>query len=119
MTGYDATLQALTLLNYTDAHGAADHRQNAPFTKRALSVLNLLLADILPLTGGDYAPLTTLAAPLPLTDTLAMRLLVPGLAMHFAAGEGDGDNYNRFSQEYTARRSAVCRPARRILDVMP
>ena len=119
MTGYDAAQQALILLNYTDAEGAADQRQNVEFIKRALPVLNTLLADILPLTGGEYAPLATLASPLPLTDTLAMRLLVPGVAMHFAAGEGDGDNYNRFSQEYTTRRSAVRRPARRILDVMP
>ncbi len=119
MTGYDAAQQALILLNYTDAAGSADHRQNAEFTSRALPVLNALLADILPLTGGEYAPLATLATPLPLSDTLAMRLVVPGMAMHFAAGEGDGDNYNRFSQEYTARRSAVRRPARRILDVMP
>ncbi len=115
MTGYDAALQALTLLGYT----AADGRQNTEFTNRALPVLNALLADILPLTGGDYTPLATLAAPLPIPDTLAMRLLVPGVAMHFAAVEGDGDSYNRFSQEYTARRSAVRRPARRILDVMP
>jgi hypothetical protein len=119
VTGYDATQQALCLLGYTAAEGAADHRQNVEFARRALPVLNALLADILPLTGGEYAPLATLADPLPITDTLAMRLLVPGVAMHFAAGEGDGDNFNRCSQEYTARRSAVRRPARRILDVMP
>ncbi len=119
MTGYDATQQALCLLGYTTAEGAADNRQNIEFTRRALPIINALLADILPLAGSEYAPLVSLAAPLPISETLAMRLLVPGLAMHFAAGEGDGDNFNRFSQEYTARRSAVSRPARRIRDVLP
>ena len=119
MTGYDATMQALTLLNYTAAHGGADSRQNTVFTRRALPILHTLLADILPLTGGTYTPLTSLADPLPVSDTLALRLVVPGMAMHFAAGEGDGDSFNRFSLEYASRRSAVSRPARRIRDVMP
>lgn len=119
MTGFDATMQALTLLNYTAADGGTDSRQNAAFTRRALPILHTLLADILPLSGGSYTPLGSLAEDLPVSDELALRLVVPGMAMHFAAGEGDGDSLNRFALEYTTRRSAVSRPARRIRDVMP
>ena len=119
MTGYDATMQALCLLNYTTTDGDADRRQNAPFVRRALPIINTLLADILPLTGSTYQPLTILTENLPLDDTLIMQLFLPGMAMYFAAGEGDGDAYNRFAQEYMSRRSRVQRPARRIRDVMP
>lgn len=119
MTGYDVTRQALILLGYTDPTGEIDSRQNGEQLRRALPVLGTVLADIRHLQGLAPVQVESLADPLPVSDDIALRVLVPGVAMYLAQGENDGDSYNRFSQEYLQKRSGVPREARRVLDVQP
>ncbi len=119
MTGFDLIEQALTLLNYTIPTGGNDPRQNTEQMRRALPVLNTVLADIRKIQRMPPLPLCNLAQELPVSEEVAMLVMVPGVAMHLAQGENDGDSYNRFSAEYAQRRSSVPKGNRHIEDVSP
>ncbi len=119
MTGYDVIRQALLLLDYTTPAGEIDPRQNGEQLRRALPVLGTVLGDILHIQGVPFVPVESLAEPLPVTDDIAWRVMVPGVAMYLAESENDGDSYNRFAQEYQQKRSSVPRGTRRVLDVQP
>ncbi len=119
MTGYEVTRQALMLLDYTAPGGDIDPRQNGEQLRRALPVLNTVLADIRHVQGQPFHPLDSLMDLLELEDDLAMRVAVPGVAMYLALGEDDGDGYNRFAAEYVQKRSGIPRGNRRIVDVLP
>ncbi len=119
MTGYEVTMQALTLLNYTTAGGEVDSRQSTELMRRAQDVVNTVLADILHIQRKQPQRIEYMSEELPVDEDVAMRVMVPGVAMYLAKSENDGDNYNRFSAEYAQRRSSVPKGTRRVEDVSP
>lgn len=119
MTGFDLIEQALTLLNYTTPTGGNDPRQNTEQMRRSLPLLNAVLADIRKIQHQPPLQLCSLAQELPVSEEVAMLVMVPGVAMYLAQGENDGDSYNRFSAEYAQRRSSVPKGERRVQDVSP
>jgi|GEM_PF-927664 len=119
MTGYAATQQAMLLLGYTTPEGETDPQQHAEQWRMALPALQTVLADIRHLTRSASPLPENLAEELAVTEEVAHRVVVPGLAMHLARITGDGNGYNHFAREYTARRSGVARESRRVTDVIP
>ena len=119
MTGLEIVTRALVLLNYTNPAGEVDSNQNAEQLRRALPILNTVLADIAFIRRTKPVPVTDLNAEPDIPEEVAVRLAVPGVAMYLAQGEGDADNYNRWANEYIGRRSGVSRAPERVVDVSP
>lgn len=117
VTGFKVVDHALYLLNYTVSSGATNNNQNVELIRRALPYVNAVLADILHIQRKPMQMIHALAEVLPIDEDTAFRVMAPGVAMYLAQGENDGDNYNRWSAEYSQRRSSIAREARRIQDV--
>lgn len=119
MTGYEVVQQALTLLNYTTPTGDTDNGLNAEQLRRSLPILNTVLADLLKVAGKPMQKVADLQEELPLDEYVAMLAAVPGVAMHLAQSEGDGDSYNRWATEYVQRRRMAARPHGVVKDTVP
>ncbi len=119
MTGYEVVQKALVRLNYTTPMGDTDNGLNAEQIRRSLPILNTVLADLQTVAGVEITELTDLQEELPLDKKVAVMAAVPGVAMHLAQGESDGDSYNRFAVEYEQRRRLAARPHGRVKDVVP
>lgn len=119
MTGYEVVQQALVRLNYTTPLGDTDNGLNAEHLRRGLTAVNTVLADLQMVAGVELTQLTELEEKLPLDEKVAVLAAVPGVAMHLAQGEGDGDSFNRFAAEYEQRRRLAARPHGKVKDVLP
>lgn len=119
MTGNDVVERALILLNYTTPIGETDNRLNAEQIRKALPFLNQVLADLLFIQRLPFVEVDSLNDKLPLTDDVAIRVAVPGVAMYLAQGENDADSYDRFALEYNQRRNSLHRPTERVQDTFP
>ena len=119
MTGYEVVQQALVRLNYTTPLGDTDNGLNTEHLRRGLTVVNTVLADLQTVAGVELTQITDLQEELPLDKKVALLAAVPGVAMHLAQGEGDGDSFNRFATEYEQRRRLAARPHGRVRDVVP
>lgn len=119
MTGDDLMLQAMRLLNYTNPRGDIDRLQAAELFKRGLTMVNLLLADVMPIEGNEIRLLEALTDPLPVSDHTAAAVLPYGLAMLLAQSEGDGDNQQIMAAIYNQKRGSIRRPGNRVADVLP
>ena len=117
VTGFKVVDHALYLLNYTVPSGATNSNQNAELLRRSLPYVNAVLADILHIQHKPFDSVSSLAEVLPVDEDTAIRVMAPGVAMYLAQSENDGDNYNRWSAEYSQRRSGIARESRRIQDV--
>jgi hypothetical protein len=69
--------------------------------------------------GVELTQITDLQEELPLDKKVVLLAAVPGVAMHLAQGESDGDSYNRFAVEYEQRRRLEARPHGKVKDVVP
>lgn len=119
MTGYKVLQQALIRLNYTTPLGDTDNGLNAEHLRRGLTVVNIVLADLQTVAGVELTQIADLQEELPLEKKVAVLAAVPGVAMHLAQGESDGDSYNRFATEYEQKRRLAARPHGRVKDVVP
>lgn len=119
MTGNQVVERALILLNYTAPTGETDNRLNAEQIRRALPCLNQVLADLLYIQQLPLVEVDSLADKLPITDDVAIRVAVPGVAMYLAQGEADADAYDRWALEYTQRRNSLPRTPKRVRDSFP
>ena len=122
MTGYEVVQQALARLNYTTPLGDTDNGLNAEHLRRGLDIVNVVLADLQTVAGVELTQIADLQEELPLDKLdkkVAVLAAVPGVAMHLAQGEGDGDSFNRFATEYEQRRRLAARPHGRVKDVVP
>ena len=119
MTGYEVVQKALVRLNYTTPLGDTDNGLNAEHLRRGLTAVNTVLADLQMVAGVELTQLTELEEKLPLDEKVAVLAAVPGVAMHLAQGEGDGDSFNRFATEYEQRRRLAARPHGKVRDVVP
>lgn len=117
VTGFKVVDHALYLLNYTVSNGATNNNQNVELLRRSLPYVNAVLADILHVQHKPFQRINDMADVLPVDEDTAFRVMAPGVAMYLAQGENDGDNYNRWSAEYSQRRSSITRETRRIQDV--
>ena len=111
--------RALVLLNYTDSYGNASAKQNSELLQRSVPVINHILADILYIMGRPPVQITTANDELPISDDVAVRVLVPGVAMLFCQSESDGDNQQLHSTLYNQARATLPRAAERRQDVLP
>ena len=118
MTGQEVLERAVALLGYTDENGAPDAGQLAGLYKRGVALIDQLCSDLTAAEGGTPTVVSSLSAPLPLTEATARGVLPYGVAMLIAAARGDGDNQALFSALYTAKRRIVCR-RERVQDVLP
>ena len=119
MTGYKVLQQALIRLNYTTPLGDTDNGLNTEHLRRGLTVVNIVLADLQTVAGVELTQIADLKEELPLDKKVAVLAAVPGVAMHLAQGESDGDSYNRFATEYEQKRRLAARPHGRVKDVVP
>ena len=118
MTGNSAYIQALQLLNYTDSDGNVSAQLNSDLSKRALTVVNQVLADVLHCSGGKVTTLQTLGDTLPITAE-AEPVMVYGVATLLALSAEDGDNQQMFAQLYNEMRSRIPNRTKRVQDVLP
>lgn len=119
MTGEKVFERALQLLNYTDAHGNTSRRQNTELYKRAVPVLNQVLADVQHVSGGEFVQIEDIDEALPVSDDVAMRVMPYGVAMHIAQSESDGDNQQIFCTLYNQARSSLPKSSGKKQDVLP
>lgn len=119
MTGYEVVQRALVRLNYTTPLGDTDNGLNAEHLRRGLEAVNTVLADLQTVAGVEITELTDLQEELPLDKKVAVLAAVPGVAMHLAQGESDGDSFNRFVTEYEQKRRLAARPHGKVRDVVP
>lgn len=120
MTGTVVFRQALSLLNYTDTHGDGGVPGGAALYKRALAVLNQIVADLWYIGSDEpFVPLATLGDEIPLPLPTVLNVLPYGVAMLLAQIEGDADNQTLFAAQYDQRRSSTAREGGRMLDRLP
>lgn len=119
MTGYEVLQKALVRLNYTTPLGDTDNGLNAEHLRRGLEAVNTVLADLQTVSGVELTQIADLQEELPLDKKVAVLAAVPGVAMHLAQGEGDGDSFNRFVTEYEQKRRLAARPHGKVRDVVP
>lgn len=119
MTGYEVLQKALVRLNYTTPLGDTDNGLNTEHLRRGLEAVNTVLADLQHVAGVELTQITDLQEDLPLDKKVALLAAVPGVAMHLAQGESDGDSYNRWATEYVQRRRMAARPHGKVKDVVP
>lgn len=118
MTGFEAVERALVLLNYTDSYGNASAKQNSELLQRSVPVINHILADILYIMGRPPVQIATANDELPISDDVAVRVLVPGVAMLVALSEND-DSERLYATLYNQARATLPRAAERRQDVLP
>ncbi len=119
MTGMDVFKRALRLLGYTDADGETDAVSSGELYKRALAITDQLCGELSLLESGQATTVTSLHAPLPLSDKSARHILPYGMAMFLAAGRGDGDNQRLFAALYTQKLAWLSHAGERRVDVLP
>ena len=119
MTGYEVLQKALVRLNYTTPLGDTDNGLNAEHLRRGLEAVNTMLADLQTVAGVELTQIADLQEELPLDKKVAVLAAVPGVAMHLAQGESDGDSFNRFATEYEQKRRLAARPHGKVKDVVP
>lgn len=119
MTGREVFRRALTLLNYTDPAGEISNRQNAELFKRAVPTVNMVLADVLHISGAKFEEISTLDDTLPVSEDTAARVMPYGVAMHIAQSENDGDNQQLMAETYNHLRGSVQRSNTTRRDVLP
>lgn len=119
MTGQKVMLQALGLLGYVDASGDLDSRQVTELTKRTVPVVNQVLADVRRITRGQWELIGSSEDTLPVSEDIAMRVLVPGICMYIAQGENDGEQQQLYAAMYEQARATLPVPADRVTDVIP
>ena len=120
MTGTVVFRQALSLLNYTDTHGDGGVPGGAALYKRALPVLNQIVADLWYIGSDEpFVPLTAPSDEIPLPLPVVLGVLPYGVAMLLAQIEGDADNQTLFAAQYDQRRSSAARTGGRICDRLP
>ena len=118
MTGHSAYTQALQLLNYTDTDGNVSPQLNTDLNKRALTVVNQILADVLHCSGGVVTQMETLADHMPIPPEAA-PVMVYGIAMLLAQSESDGDNQQLYATLYNSTRSRIPNRNKRVRDTIP
>ena len=119
MTGYEVLQKALVRLNYTTPLGDTDNGLNTEHLRRGLEAVNTVLADLQHVAGVELTQITDLQEELPLDKMVVLLAAVPGVAMHLAQGESDGDSFNRFVTEYEQKRRLAARPHGKVKDVLP
>ena len=119
MTGYEVVQKALMRLNYTTPLGDTDNGLNTEHLRRGLEAVNTVLADLQHVAGVELTQITALKEELPLDKKVVLLAAVPGVAMHLAQGESDGDSYNRFATEYEQKRRLAARSHGKVRDVLP
>ncbi len=119
MTGRELIDRTLQLLNYTDSHGNVSAQQNAEIYKRAVSVINQILADIRHVGRGTFALVEGIDDELPVSEDVAVRVMPWGVGMLIAQGENDGDSHQMMAANYNRLRASIPRPADRVRDVAP
>lgn len=119
MTGEQVFERALVLINYTGPNGEVSRRQNTELYKRAVPVLNQVLADVQHVSGGEFVQIEDIDQELPVSDDVAMRVMPYGVAMFVAQSEGDGDNQQLMAQQFNALRGSVPRESGKRQDVLP
>lgn len=118
MTGNSAYIQALQLLNYTDSDGSVSAQLNNDLNKKALLVVNQILADVLHCSGGKVTQLQSLGDTLPITLE-ACSILVYGVAMLLAQSAEDGTAQVMYATLYNQMRSRIPNRTKRVRDVLP
>lgn len=112
----DRTLQ---LLNYTDSYGDVSAQQSAEIYKRAVPVINQVLADIRYVSRGTFALIKGIDDELPVSEDIAVRVMPWGVGMLIAQGENDGDSHQMMAANYNQLRASIPRPSGRVQDVAP
>lgn len=119
MTGIEVFQRALMLLNYTDVSGRVNGQQTNELTARCVPVVNAILNDMQFIQKVPFTPITSPGEKLPLEDSIAIGVMVYGVAMLLAQSEGDGDNQQMMALLYNQKRNAIPRTSKRVKDVIP
>ena len=119
MSRLDAFKRALRLLGYTDIDGETEAAASGELYKRALAITDQLCSELALMETGKTTALTSLFAPLPLSEKSARQILPYGIAMLLAAGRGDGDNQRLFAALYTQKQALLSHTAERRVDALP
>ena len=119
MTGEALFQRAMQLINYTDPRGHIDRSQTAELFQRGLTMVNTLLADVMPIEGKKIQQIQRLEDELPVCEDTAIAVMPYGLAMLLAQSEGDGDNQQLMAMTYNQKRCGIHRPGNRMVDGLP
>lgn len=107
MTGETLLQRTLTLLGYTDHTGEVDTAQVGEIYRGAVHMINLLLADILPMEGKEITEIEALGDDLPCHVSTAVGVLPYGLGMLVAQSEGDGTAQQLMAVTYNQKRRGI------------
>ena len=119
MTGLELVERALFLLNYTDAQGRTEARQNAELLRRAKPLVEQILTDVLVMMNRSPVTVERLSDPLPVDGKTARNVMTYGVAMLLAQSENDGDSQAMMAAIYNQKRGSVNRPSCCVADVLP
>lgn len=119
MTGRELIDRTLQLLNYTDTYGNVSGQQSAEIYKRAVPVINQILADVRHVSRGAFSLIDGIDDELPVSEDVAVRVMPWGVGMLIAQGENDGDSHQMMAANYNQLRASIPRPADRVRDVAP
>lgn len=119
MTGKELVDRTLQLLNYTDVDGNVSTQKNAEIYKRAVPIINQILADIRHVSRGTFDLIKGVDDELPVSEDVAVRVMPWGVGMLIAQGEHDDDAHQVMAANYNQLRASVPRPTERVQDVAP
>ena len=121
MTGNEILKQAYILLNYTDNNGNIQATNNANMSKRSLSLINQIYADLWEAreVGATFVPIHALHETLDLNDYTLFNIMPYGVAMLIAQSDGDVDNQTLYASLYNQRRPSAFTQGSKIADRLP
>lgn len=96
--------RAMSLIGYTDNLGNYDSGKYAALYKSALPLVNQIINDLKYISGASVPEVTKVSDIIGLDEQIVNDVMPYGVAMLFAAFEGDGDNQSIYSTLYNEKR---------------
>ena len=105
MTGAQILTESLKLLGYSENNGNAHLTQTV--RNRALSILNLVYAELARTCEVKFTALTSLSDDVNLPGRALNEIMPCGVAMYIANAEGDSSAQAFWGAEYNAKRTTL------------
>ena len=113
--------RAMQIGGYVNSEGAPDRLRDADIYKRGLALVNQIYTDMFfaETPDGDFSPLISMDAEIPLSTRCVNDIMPYGVAMLIAQAEGDATNQSIFSYAYNQKRAGGVKGTRTITDKLP
>lgn len=120
-TAKEVLERAMQLCGYLNGDGVPDRLRDADIYKRGLALVNQIYTDMFfaETPDGEFSPLSSMEAVIPLSPRCVNDVLPYGVAMLLAGAEGDAAAQRVFTHAYNQKRAGGVKTARTVADKLP